>query len=194
MEANIRQAWRVLSSAIQRLVVRWKSTGVSEEHALVFGVEEWATQEIKMNQASSKTALLAAWFFRNVGWLRMDYTTLQPRRQNFSWPPLWEPHVCNKKATFSKHECVSCMSGLDYRCFVDSTIYFPVLHSIPPGFLRLCSPFSPLWELYRDILTLLSGVMPRTVSSGSLWILLWYGVCITDQNNVHNIDIALYTG
>jgi hypothetical protein len=32
-------------------------------------------------------------FLQKVGWLSTDYIALYPRRQDSSWPPLWEPQI-----------------------------------------------------------------------------------------------------
>jgi hypothetical protein len=32
-------------------------------------------------------------FLRNVGWLSTAYTTLKPRSEYSSWPPLWGPQI-----------------------------------------------------------------------------------------------------
>jgi hypothetical protein len=44
--------------------------------------------------------------FRNIGWLSTDYTVLYLRRQNPSWPSLWEPH------TLQVRTGVICIGGL----------------------------------------------------------------------------------
>jgi hypothetical protein len=50
--------WRVLSSGIQRRVVRWKSTDVPEEHvASIFGVEEWTKQETTTKAGGQQSLL-----------------------------------------------------------------------------------------------------------------------------------------
>jgi hypothetical protein len=76
----------VLSSGIQRRVVRWKSTDVSEEHvAYVFRVEK-ISQTRKQREAGKKAepGLFfiredgSDMFFLNVRWLLTQYTSVYP--------------------------------------------------------------------------------------------------------------------
>jgi hypothetical protein len=39
---------------------------------------------------------------RNVSWCSMDYAVLYPRRQNSSYPPLWEPQILYRQNRFIK--------------------------------------------------------------------------------------------
>jgi hypothetical protein len=57
-EKNLRfsKKWlrRVLSSGIQRRVVRWKSNDVSEEHITIFKVEDYAKRETSKEKITSR--------------------------------------------------------------------------------------------------------------------------------------------
>jgi hypothetical protein len=93
-----RWLWRILSSGIKcRVVVRWKTTEVSEERALL--------------ATCFHSGFLLGLFFdpehegdmflRNVGWLSTDYTVLYPRTQNslqrschFVDPYCWQETKC----------------------------------------------------------------------------------------------------
>jgi hypothetical protein len=67
------------SSEIQRRLLLWKSTGISEEHiAFIFSVED-KEKTSKKRPVGGGDMLLQI-----MGWLSPDHTALCPRRQNFS--------------------------------------------------------------------------------------------------------------
>jgi hypothetical protein len=84
--SSLSQWWvrRLLSSGIYHLVVRWKTTYVSEEHfASIFRVKEQAKQEIRMMQVESRSSwwCLAWIIFRPWKW-RLQFRV--KRRLTFS--------------------------------------------------------------------------------------------------------------
>jgi hypothetical protein len=60
---------RVISSAIQRRVVRWMSTDVSKEHiACIFWIEEYADKKPPRKQMASWISIFISWFSPPVWW------------------------------------------------------------------------------------------------------------------------------
>jgi hypothetical protein len=72
--------------------------------------------------------------FWNVGKLLPDYTVLQPRRQQSSYSPPWEPQIllklfCHQHSFswFQETEFFSCELGVVYHVFRQSFLYVMII-------------------------------------------------------------------